>query len=104
MCTDKDKDPYSSQVFQELISENKGAFVMLTFTIILLVLLQFLIYKVFCYEMSMYVDKKLLIEEERDQIVENLEEAIISRSGNAINFTNILGFKIMQNIFEFSNL
>lgn len=54
--------------------------------------------------MSKYLDKKLLIEEERDKIVENLEEAIISRSGSGITYTNMLGFTIMKKIYEFSNL
>jgi len=53
------------------------------------------IFILFRFEALKYFDKKALIEEERDKIVENLEEAIITKSGKGINFTNKFGFAIM---------
>ena len=70
-------------------------FLGLCFVIYLAVQLLVFLYLMFIYEMSYYLEKKLPVQEERDKIVENLEEAIITRSGDSINYSNILGFKIM---------
>jgi hypothetical protein len=44
--------------------------------------------------------EKHVIEKNLKKIIDNLEEAIITKTNNGIGFCNVLGFKILDDIFR----
>ena len=54
----------------------------------------------FKYEMTKAYFEKHVIEKNLKNIIDNLEEAIITKTQNGIGFCNILGFKILDEIYR----
>lgn len=91
----------NQETLKELLMSNIEDFVYLCFIIFGVVQLQVFYYHIFIYELSYELEKKQLVQNEKEKIMENLEEAIITRSGGTINYINRDGFDIIQDIMKF---
>ena len=52
------------------------------------------------YENLRLINKKIVLQEELSIVMDNLDEVILTKSTQGLNFCNKNGFKILQNIYN----